>query len=69
MQALTERRISHTARTLTVLFSAMSVYQVHDSFLGLLGSSTFCACDINERQTAPVHAMEVVAWPYGSTYF
>ena len=69
MQALTGWRISHTARSLAVLFSAVSVYQVHDSFLGFLGSGTCCASDINERQRAPVHAMEVVAWPYGSTYF
>jgi len=69
MQALTQWRISHTARSLAVLFSAMSVYQVHDSFLALQRSGTFSACNIKDRQTAPVHAMKVVAWRYGSTYF
>jgi len=68
MQTLTQWRISHTARSLAVLFGAMSAYQVHDSFLALLGAGTFSPCDINERQTAPVHAMEVVGWRYGSTY-
>ena len=68
MQALTQWRISHTARSLAVLFSAMSVYQVHDSFLALLRSGTFSACN-TDRQADPVHAMEVVAWRYGSTYF
>jgi hypothetical protein len=41
---------------------SVSVYQVHDSFLALLGAGTF---------SAPVHAMVVVvvAWRFGSTYF